>query len=162
MNVQDAVLSLIAERPDYGYRIVKRLEDEWSSAAVYKALGRLLEKGLIERDGNREVGKRIRKYYRTTQRGVRRNAAQQAAMLHNLPGRDEIIRRLGGELSPNLGAVIDEYERQVLAERSGCFSASEGLIAELVVQERTLVNEARQRWIHIAREAISDNAEVAA
>jgi len=163
MGVQDVVLARIVERPDYGYSIVQRLEEEGSSispAAVYKALGRLRERGRIEpAESVEEPDGRSRKFYRATPDGAQASAAFLARRLQDLPGRLELLGRLQGTPAESTAAVIDEYERHVLAEMgSEPLEHSSSLVARLAAQERELVNEARLRWIGIAREAIGDGS----
>jgi DNA-binding PadR family transcriptional regulator len=162
MGVQDVVLARIVERPDYGYRIVQRLEEEGSSispAAVYKALGRLREKGSIEPTDADEPDARSRKHYRATPHGTEEHAARLARTIQDLPGRLELLGRLENTPADSADAVIDEYERHVLAEIGSEPPAHlGGLVGKLAAQERELVNEARLRWISIARRAIGDGS----
>jgi DNA-binding PadR family transcriptional regulator len=155
--VQDAVLGLVVERPDYGYRIAQRLEGEWSSAAVYKAIGRLRERGLIEPTALESPG-RPRKHYRATGDGVSLNAARVARMLDE---RHELLSGLADAPREGIAVVIDEYERRVLAEIGAePLPGVGGIMAELLAQERMLVNEARLRWIAIAREALGNGPPI--
>lgn len=156
MGVQDAVLGMVVDRPDYGYRIVKRLEDEWSSAAVYKALSRLLERGLIEPTLVAVDGPRPRKHYRATERGVSLHAARVARAIRVPPGQQEMLRRLAQAGPGSVAAVIDEYERQVLAELGGEPPAGAGVVEDLLAKERLLVGEARLRWITMARKTLDE------
>jgi DNA-binding PadR family transcriptional regulator len=158
VGVQDVVLGLVVERSDYGYRIVKRLEDEWSSAAVYKALIRLRDRGLIEPTAESGTKGRPRKHYRATERGVSLNAARLARMLSE---RDDILAQLADTPIDGLVALIDEYERRVLADIQGAPSPNgSDVMGELVAKERMFVNEARLRWIDVAREVLADGAPV--
>jgi DNA-binding PadR family transcriptional regulator len=154
MGVQDAVLGMVVDRPDYGYRIVRRLEDEWSSAAVYKALGRLLERGLIERTVVDIDGARPRKHYRATQTGVSLHAARVARAIRELPGRQETLRWLRAADLGGVAAVIDEYEQQVLEQLGREAPAPAGVVEDLLAKERLLVQEAQLRWITMARETL--------
>lgn len=156
MGVQDAVLGMVVDQPDYGYRIVKRLEDAWSSAAVYKALTRLLERGLIEPTLVAVDGPRPRKHYRATERGVSLHAARVARAIQDSPGRQEMLRQLAQVGSGSVAAVIDEYERQVLAELGGEPPAGVGVVEDLLAKERLLVGEARLRWITMARKTLDE------
>jgi DNA-binding PadR family transcriptional regulator len=156
MGVQDAVLGMVVDQPDYGYRIVKRLEDEWSSAAVYKALRRLLERGLIEPTVVDVDGPRLRKPYRATDRGVSLHAARVARVIRESPGRREMLRRLRQAGPGSVAAVIDEYERQVLVELGGEALAPVGVVEDLLTKERRLVGEAQLRWIAMARETLDE------
>lgn len=156
MGVQDAVLGMVVDRADYGYQIVKRLEDEWSSSAVYKALTRLLEHGLIEPTVVDIDGPRPRKHYRATERGVSLHRARTARAIRESPGRQETLRRLRQAGPGTIAAVIDEYERQVLAELGGEAPPGAGVVEELLAKERRLVREAQLRWITMAREALDE------
>ena len=133
---------------------LKRLEDECSSTAVYKALERLLARGLIEPTVVDVDGTRPRKHYRATERGASLHAARVAHALRELPGRQESLRLLQEADPGSLGAVIDEYERQVLTELGGEAPAPAGVVDDLLAKERLLVQEARLRWITMARETL--------
>ncbi len=70
------VLKFLAERPMYGYEIIKRVNVQsngafrWKEGTLYPALHRMAEAGLIESYWNLEAGVRPRKYYRLTTEGV--------------------------------------------------------------------------------------------
>ena len=77
MDLQDAVLNMLVDGPDYGYSLIGRLEKKRSSTAVYRALRRLQQRGLIERARPLEADDaRPRKYYRATESGIRATAAR--------------------------------------------------------------------------------------
>jgi DNA-binding PadR family transcriptional regulator len=79
MKLQDAVLSMLVDGPDYGSRLTKGLGGKWSSGAVYGALRRLRQRGLIEQTrAPEDADERTRKYYRATESGIRANAARVA------------------------------------------------------------------------------------
>jgi hypothetical protein len=72
------------------------------------------------------------------------------------------LDRLEEMPAQGVAEIIDEYERQVLAQiGSESSTRPAGLVGELVAQERRLVQEARLRWISIAREAIDDGSSFA-
>ena len=67
--------SLLVERL-HGYGIVKRAAAlsgggvKLTTGTLYGALDRLVDKGLVEPDGEEEVGGRLRRYYRITDAGA--------------------------------------------------------------------------------------------
>jgi DNA-binding MarR family transcriptional regulator len=107
MSLQNAVLSMLVDGPDYGYGLARRLEGERSRTAVYNALRRLRQQGLIERTRVPEGAKgRLRKYYRATESGGRADAIRLA---HALP------QGSSHEAPPRAGAgAADRYTRCVI------------------------------------------------
>ena len=70
------VLRLVAERPMYGYEIIKVVNDrtqgafEWKEGTLYPCLHRLEAAGLIASDWETASSGRRRKYYRITRKGA--------------------------------------------------------------------------------------------
>jgi len=152
VGVQEDVLSLVVEQAGYGYKIVKQLGDEYSPAAVYKALGKLHELALIEPvEGLRDTT-RPKKWYRATLRGANAHWDRVARALRD---------KLQSAEPDSVAAVIDEineYELRVLEELRQNAVPQEGLIENLIATERRLVNQARLRWIAYAREAMNGSS----
>lgn len=157
MDIQGAVLGLVVEEPRFGYQVTKELGLN-SPAPVYRALERLVQQGHVEPVDLAlpELGKRPRVWYQATATGraahSRRTARQAARLLHE---RESAMATLANATPDDFSAVLDEYERQLLqdlaAEPDG-----DGLIAELVAEEKRLVNDARRRWVAYVRRRIAD------
>lgn len=68
-----AVLSLLSERPMYGYEITQELSrrsgGRYVLSLLYPVLYRLLEQGYIREDRTEVVGGRARTYYALTEEG---------------------------------------------------------------------------------------------
>ncbi len=70
------VLSLVSERPMYGYEIIKQVNKrsdgafEWKEGTLYPCLHRLESVGLIKSVWRISDEKRQRKYYSLTRRGT--------------------------------------------------------------------------------------------
>lgn len=154
MGVQEAVLSIVADGPGYGYQIVRELEDEWSSAAVYRALRRLRERGLIEPAGIDEPDGR-RKHYKLTAAGAELNAARVARLLGS---RQDALSTLLRASPNSILAMIDKLEARLLAEIGDEPAEHVDLVSELACAERRFVNEARLRWISVVRAKVGDVA----
>ncbi|NUQ37883.1 MAG: helix-turn-helix transcriptional regulator [Caldilineales bacterium] len=77
-----AILSVLAEAPQYAYRIIPLLEArsegffEFRQGLIYPALHKLEREGLIAGDWRQEEGRR-RKYYRLTDEGRQRLAQEE-------------------------------------------------------------------------------------
>jgi hypothetical protein len=84
------------------------------------------------------------------------HAARVARAIRESPGRQEMLRRLRQAGPGSVAAVIDEYERQVLAELGGEALVPPGLVEDLLAKRRTLVGEAELRWITMARETLDE------
>ena len=76
-NQQFLILSSLAESPKHGYAISKQIGEitdgriTLSAATLYENIGRLVNDGMIERDGEREIEPGVRrKVYRVTALGA--------------------------------------------------------------------------------------------
>jgi len=78
MGMKQAVLGLVIEQPDYGYRLAQRLEDRcpsggWQKTGVYGALDQLMREDLIRSPGEKgasETGRAApRTIYAATREG---------------------------------------------------------------------------------------------
>ncbi|HSR69203.1 MAG TPA: PadR family transcriptional regulator [Acidobacteriota bacterium] len=90
--VEFQILLALAETDCHGYGIMQRTEQRTRGSVnlepgnLYRALARLLERGLVERCGRQrapESGMQRRRYYRITARG-RQGAAAQAGRMAEL------------------------------------------------------------------------------
>jgi PadR family transcriptional regulator, regulatory protein PadR len=72
------VLSVLAKEPNYGYRIIKRMNEEaggvftWQEGTLYPVLHKLEQDGLVRAQWQQAETGRRRKYYYITAKG--RNA----------------------------------------------------------------------------------------
>jgi DNA-binding PadR family transcriptional regulator len=154
LRVQEAVLNIVADGPGYGYQIARRLEGEWSSAAVYRALSRLLADGLIEPATTTASDSR-RKPYRATKSGHKLNARRIA---NSLDSRHEMLSALLRAPAGSVVAALDELEARLLADIRAEPAKHPDLISELAWSERREVDGARLRWIGIARAKLGNDA----
>lgn len=153
MQVQETVLSIVAEGPAYGYEIARRLEDVCSSKAVYRALGRLRDHELIEPTAQESDSRR--KHYQATAKGARLNARRIAS---SLDSRHEMLSALLRAPEGSVVAALDELEQRLLADVAGEPARHTDVVSELAWAERREVNGARLRWIALARAKVADAA----
>ena len=86
------VLGVLAREPSYGYRIVRRVNEEaagmfvWQEGTIYPVLHRLEKDGLVRAQWRTADTGRERKYYSITAEGKRALAGQteQWSAFHNL------------------------------------------------------------------------------
>ncbi|WKY48214.1 PadR family transcriptional regulator [Eubacteriaceae bacterium ES3] len=70
------ILSILKKQDSYGYQMIKEVKDlsgnnlEWSEGMLYPVLHRLEEKELIKSYWEKQAGKRRRKYYQITKKGL--------------------------------------------------------------------------------------------
>lgn len=82
-TVVPVILKLLAERPMYGYELIKVVEErtnnalQWREGTLYPCLHRLESDGLVRGEWGEAASGRQRKYYRITRRGAQ--ALQQTA-----------------------------------------------------------------------------------
>jgi DNA-binding PadR family transcriptional regulator len=171
-----ALLGLVIERPGYGYELLKRFERDFcetlplsSQSHVYRALGVLAERGLIEEvpgTGVRQPG-RVRQpkpHYRATVEGVR--AYRDWLLAQADAGRRQwsLFVRLLAVFAREPDAaieIIDRYEQSCLHDGGDIHaSPSSGPSAEaasrlagwLGSEESRLTLDARLTWVEYARD----------
>jgi DNA-binding PadR family transcriptional regulator len=102
------MLTALAKGPQHGYGIITDVERisggrvRLRAGTLYAALDRVVAEGLVEADRDEVVDGRLRRYYRLTQRGDDRLAAEVARLQHNATvaaGRLEVRRRAVGGLA---------------------------------------------------------------
>ena len=102
------MLTALAKGPQHGYGIITDVEHisggrvRLRAGTLYAALDRVVAEGLVEADRDEVVDGRLRRYYRLTQRGDDRLAAEVARLQHNAAvaaGRLEVRRRAFGGLA---------------------------------------------------------------
>jgi PadR family transcriptional regulator PadR len=90
------VLSVLAKEASYGYRIIKRINEEaqglfvWQEGTVYPVLHKLEQEGLVRAQWQQAETGRDRRYYYITSRG--RDALREGA--REWKGFHEMILRL--------------------------------------------------------------------
>ena len=112
------VLTALAAEPQYGYGIIQAVAElsegrvQLRAGTLYPALDRLTADGLIELAREEVVDSRLRRYYRLTDDGARRLAADVERQRHNaeaaaarlaarsLPDPAQPTRRRGGRVAP--------------------------------------------------------------
>jgi DNA-binding PadR family transcriptional regulator len=150
VRVQEAVLSVVADGQVHGYQIAQQLEEEWSSAAIYRALGRLAERGLIEPTTTESDSRR--KPYRATAEGLKVNARRVARSLDSRHETLSAVLRSPG----NLPEVLDELERRLIADIRSEPAHHADVLSQLAWDERRRVNGARLEWIDLVRAKVED------
>jgi DNA-binding PadR family transcriptional regulator len=84
------ILTALAARPQHGYGIMTDVERmsqgrvRLRAGTLYAALDRLRSDGLIEADREEIVDARLRRYYRITEQGRRRLAAEVSRLSANV------------------------------------------------------------------------------
>ncbi len=97
------VLAILAEGPNYGYAILKRVRElsggelEWTDGMLYPLLHRLERLGGIESEWRESDAARRRRYYRVTDLGRAQLAEQRRQW-------DTATRTLGGLWAQGAGA----------------------------------------------------------
>ncbi len=166
-----AVLSLVIERPSYGYRMSEEFDRRFggflslSQSNLYDVLKRLEGEGYIEVASQGGTRGRPRINYQSTAAGTTAYRAWLAERMRDDPQRLGLLSRLA---STGLGHgeamrdVIDRYAEECLAEAReletrparDATAAAVGLselIEDLMAEERRRVVAARLGWIAYAR-----------
>lgn len=166
-----AVLSLVIERPSYGYRMREEFEQRFggflslSQSNLYDVLKRLEAEGYIEVSGQGGSRGRPRINYRSTAAGAAAYRAWLAERLRDDPQRLELLSRLastGVGRAEAMREVVDRYAQECLAEareletpparnETGAIDSFSELVEDLIAEERRLVVDARLGWIAYAR-----------
>ncbi len=107
MSVKHAVLGLVIEQPSYGYKLAKRLDDQfgswsWQPTGVYTALDQLQRDGDVRSRGTKAIG--------ATERGAPRVVYEATAQGH------ESFAIWINEATP-LSPVRDELDLKILLAR---------------------------------------------
>lgn len=99
------VLTALAARPQHGYGViedVRRISDDrvkLRAGTLYAVLDRLATEGLIEIDREEVVSSRLRRYYRLSDAGAERLAAEAVQLRRHA---DEASARLRGNAAARL------------------------------------------------------------
>jgi len=95
------VLTALAAQPQHGYAMiadVHRISDgkvRLHAGTLYAVLDRLRGEGLVEIDREEVVQSRLRRYYRLTEQGARRLAAEAERLRRHAETAGQRLRRLG-------------------------------------------------------------------
>lgn len=186
-QVACAALGLVIEKPSHGYEIAVRCEARFgafvsmSQSAVYKALSRLMEAGLIETMPGASTtgvkrGPKAGPPYRATALGARAYRGLLAERVRSDPARTEMLGRMVLAGVRSVDAALDflsHYQHGCFQEASelvlpgddqvgaGGGSGVSGLVGRLLIDERRRKIDAELAWITYARaelRALRDSA----
>lgn len=167
-----ALLSLLIERPSYGYELVQRFERVYgdtlvlsSRSYIYRLLELLSSHSLIEEVREDAKGSaltlRPTPHYRATAQGVHAYKDWLVAQLGEERHRQQLFARQLAMLEPEAAlAVVDHYERECLqdagdtTQAKGEWSAAEGasgIAKQLEEEDERLALGVRLSWIEYAR-----------
>jgi DNA-binding PadR family transcriptional regulator len=163
-----ALLGLVIERPSYAYELARRFERTYEGALelssvshVYTALGTLRERGLVQEIGQSTKASRSRRRFQATERGLEEHSGWLVAQVADERRRQRLLVLQLGALahSPERALrVLDEYERECLAEAAATPAASQvalggtsGLAERLLGEEARLRIGAKLKWSQYAR-----------
>lgn len=176
------ILALVIERPSYGYAILGRCQERFSSflnvsqSMVYQVLERLEQHELIERvaiDG--EISRRRRRQlerrqvFKATAAGVREYRRWAGEAMPPEPAHVELLGRLSTVCILGRAAmrdVIDSYAQQWQLEQQAARSdavdvplaadaRADELAAVLIAERQRLTQAAHEKWIDLARQRIA-------
>jgi DNA-binding PadR family transcriptional regulator len=171
-----AVLSLLLERPSYGYEVLLRFRRAFDAGrwaitpqGLYAALDRLEREGLIEpvdERARRAQRRQPRTPYRVTASGAQALRAFLEMPMGPDPSRAEFLVRLQCAASRDaetLLGMLELYEHACLDEVSRLGRTPEAageaaqlgtLLERLALEDRRLTLQARLSWIDFARQQI--------
>jgi PadR family transcriptional regulator PadR len=95
-STKPLVLAILKNGESYGYEIIQRVREisggrlEWSEPMLYPLLQRLERDGLVAPTWRLTEKKRLRKYYRLTEKGLREQEKEKAQWFMV----DEIFKRV--------------------------------------------------------------------
>jgi DNA-binding PadR family transcriptional regulator len=161
-----AVLGLLLDRPSWGYELVARFERifgeqpwEWrvTPTAIYRALNRLEDDGMIEpiggERGERWIDskqRRMRQSYRVTGDGARSMREWFGTPMPSSPSQEELLIRVhfGDASDETLRAMLKRHAEVCLIELERIAAApAETRMQRLVKEDRRLAVQARLSWI---------------
>ncbi len=167
--IDHAVLSLLIERPSYGYELYERFERRFgeflptSQSNVYEALSRLEREGCVERGDPGGSGGRPRINRRPTEEGLEVSRSWQVESLREDPRRLELFSRLASVGVRNLAdmqRVLDRFEEESTREArevtmpnpdpASTDPLSE-LLWELLIEWQRRTVAAQLEWVPYAR-----------
>ncbi len=159
-----AVLSLVIERPSYGFEIGRRFEERFSGLLasrlqhVYRALDKLKVQGLIEVVELEADDGSVRDAVRATARGAR---AYQAWLRESVPITNDapaqVMIRFAATRPEDIETalyLLDCYERVVLALARGGRARSGTLIEQALDEQRRVDVDSKLRWVAWVRDKL--------
>jgi DNA-binding PadR family transcriptional regulator len=169
-----ALLGLVIERPDYGYRLRQRFDDVYrdvlsisSESHVYTGLNMLEGRDLIERDPEAPVvqsgtDRQPKPRYRATPKGLRSYRERMLAQAQDDRRHSRLfIRQLALfrrepevalEILEHLrSACLEEASRTPIPTTSAGIGEASGLAERLATEDSRLAMEAKLPWIDYAR-----------
>ena len=167
--IDSVILSLVIEKPSYGYELHERLERRFGDVLstcqtnVYDALGRLEASEYIEVAGHSGARGRPRVNFKATTRGVEIHRAWLAERLREDPQRLELLGRLASTSLRQTDAmlsVIDRFmeECSLEARQIAMPVCDDDLLCELLTEQRRRVAAAQLEWGAYARSRILERA----
>jgi DNA-binding PadR family transcriptional regulator len=165
-----AVLGLIIERPDYGYKLAQRFERTYAGAIrlsshsyIYQALKVLNERGFIDERPGTGGGRQPKPQYEASSAGVRAYQEHLVAEVGEDARRSQLFARKLSVLArdPEAGlAVVRNYRQECMNELVGSSLPSSGgdievgptgrLAAQLEAEAGRLAVEAKLAWCDYA------------
>ena len=172
--VRYALLGLLKEQPDYGYRLKLRFDERVGTAwhlnigQVYQTLRALQRSKLItEVEGTSDGQHPARRMFELTAKGQRvLDRWLQRPPVRLRPVRDEMLIRLlvveperRGELLARLEEQEHHYKRHLARlvmqhRRTGAVEEPESLVRNLSVEAAMLHTEAHLKWLEFTRERL--------
>jgi DNA-binding PadR family transcriptional regulator len=172
-----AVLSLLIERPSYGYELYERFERRFgeflptSRSNLYDALKRLEREGCIERASQGGSRGRPRINHRPTEEGLEASWSWLADCLQDDPRRLELFSRLasvGVRNMEDMQKVLDRFEEQSTREARqvelpnpdpASIDPLSDLLWEMLIEQRRRIVAAQLEWVPHARSRVRAWAE---
>jgi DNA-binding PadR family transcriptional regulator len=162
--VNAAVLSLVIEKPSYGFEIGRRFEERYDGLLaphqqhVYRALRRLERAGLVEPIQLEAEDGSVRDGVRATAKGARVYRAWLREPVP--PGGDAPLQlkiRFASTRAEDVETalyLVDAYERAVLALARGRAVRSSSVIERALDEERRVAVDAALRWVAWVRDEL--------
>jgi PadR family transcriptional regulator PadR len=94
-STKPLVLAILRDGENYGYQIIQSVRRisggrlEWSEPMLYPLLQRMEKEGLVKSKWRITANKRLRKYYRLTEKGLKEQEQETArwSMINDILGR---------------------------------------------------------------------------
>lgn len=166
-----ALLGLVIDRPSYAYELAQRFDRTYEGALalssishVYKALGTLRDRALIEELAGARGGRQPKPRYRATDKGVEEYRDWLVEQICENRQRQRLVVLQLGALARNPEAalqIIDRFEQTWLREAGDtplpepADPGTDGparLIERLVLEEDRLTVGAKLSWVQYARQ----------
>lgn len=159
-----AVLSLVIERPSYGYELFQRFEERFSGLLasrlqhVYRALDRLRLQGLIEPYELEAEDGSVRDGVRATAKGARAFRAWQRDPIRTTNDAPlQVMIRFAATRPDDVATalyLLDCYERVVLALARGGRAGGGTLVEQALDEQRRVYLDSKLRWVAWVRDQL--------